>query len=97
MTAAFCCMFGIKAEMEERVVVRAGFHDNIAAAAPIATARTTARHKLLTPERKTSVTAIAGLHGYRNFVNEHLKMKQSHERSDWTLFARPWLLRTDKR
>ena len=73
MPSALGLMFGIKPEMEQRVVVVARDHDNIAAAASIAAARTASGHEFLAPERKTSVAAVAGLHLNFDFVNEQLE------------------------
>jgi hypothetical protein len=68
--ASLGTMFWIKPEMKEGVVVLARDQNYIAAAPTISAARTSARHKLLTPERETSVSTVAGFHGHNDFVYE---------------------------
>ena len=63
-------VFGIEPEMQQRVVVIAANHDYIAAVTAIAAARAAARHKLLTPECKTTVAAVAGFYPDLYFVDE---------------------------
>src|SRR5208283_4315245 len=61
VASALGLVFRIEAEVHERVVTLAGFHDDVAAA-PAVTARwTAARHELLTPEGHAAVAAIARL------------------------------------
>ena len=62
MTPALGFVFGIEAEVHQRVVALAGFHDDIAAAAAVAAGRAAARHELLAPEGHAAVAAVAGLH-----------------------------------
>src|SRR5258706_15255975 len=69
--AALGFVFGIKTKMEQRVVVLAGHHNHVAAAASVATAGSTARDKLFATERKTAVAAISGFHGADYFIDEH--------------------------
>src|SRR5207248_1665775 len=72
MPAAFRLVFRIEAKMHQRVVAFAGFHDDVAALAAIATRRSAAGNKLLPPEGKTSIAAVANLHelAHRSFVEE---------------------------
>src|SRR5580704_3165111 len=60
MAAALRLVLRVIAKMDQRVVLLAGLHDHIAATAAIATRRTPARNKLLTPKRDATVAAIAG-------------------------------------
>ena len=59
MAAALRFVFGVEAEMEESVVVRAGHKDDVAAAPTVAAAGASTRDEFLTPERKTAITAVA--------------------------------------
>ena len=70
VTAALGLVFGIETEMEQRVVVLARDHHHVTAAPAVAAARTAARDKLLAPERKTAVAAVAGFDGNDDFVYE---------------------------
>jgi hypothetical protein len=71
MPAPFGFMLGIEAEVQKRVVVRTGDHDDVAASTAIAPARSTARDEFLSPERKTAVAAVTGFDQNRDFVYEH--------------------------
>jgi hypothetical protein len=57
--AALRRVFGIEAEMQQRVAVDGRDHDDVAAAAAIAAAGSAARHVLLAPESQTAVAAVA--------------------------------------
>jgi hypothetical protein len=70
MPPTFGVVFGVKAEMQERVVMLACNHDHIAAMAAITAARTAARDELLPTEREATITPVAGFHGYDYFINE---------------------------
>src|ERR1019366_7817949 len=63
----------VEAELEQGIGVLARHHDDIAAAAAVAPARTAPRDVLLPAKGKASVAAVAGLHQYSDFVNEHRK------------------------
>ena len=71
VAAAFCFVFGIEPEMQQGVVVLACQHYDIPSAAAIAAARASAGNILLAPERKASVSAVAGLYRDSNFIDEH--------------------------
>src|SRR5215469_1998390 len=60
--AASTFIFGIEAEVYQRVVALAGFHDDVAAASAITAGRSSTRDKLLAAESDNPVAAIAGLH-----------------------------------
>jgi len=60
--AALRRVFGIETEMEQRIAMDGGDHDDVAATAAIAAARATPRHVLLAPECEASVAAVAGFH-----------------------------------
>jgi hypothetical protein len=61
-------VFRIKAEVEQRVVVLRGDHYDIAAAAAVTAARSSARHELFAPERKNTVAAVSSFDGNDDFV-----------------------------
>jgi hypothetical protein len=69
---AFGRVFGIEAEVDQRVVALTGFQDHIAAASAIAAGRASARHKLLPAEGHAAVAAAAGFDSNCGFVDEHL-------------------------
>src|SRR5271156_4932043 len=62
--------------MEQRVVVGAGHQHDVATAASVAAAGAAAGDEFLTPERKTAVPAVAGLHEDFYFVDEQLNCQQ---------------------
>jgi hypothetical protein len=72
MPATLRGVFGIKTEMQESVVVCAGDHEDVAAAAAIAATGSTARNKFLAPEGKAAVAAIPGFHADSDFINKHV-------------------------
>src|SRR5262249_42967184 len=71
MSAASTFIFGIEAEMYERIVALAGFHDDVAAASAITARRSTAGDKLFPAERDNPVAAVAGLHPNSRLIDEH--------------------------
>src|SRR5664279_5376952 len=73
MASALAFVFGIEAEVHERVVAFARFHHHVATMAAIAARGTASRHELLPPEGHAAVAAVARLHPNFCFVNEHGK------------------------
>src|SRR5215470_1104713 len=71
MTPTLGFVFGIEAEMNQRIVALAGFHDDVAAAAAVAAGRSAARNELLATEGHAAVPAIAGFDANYGLVNEH--------------------------
>jgi hypothetical protein len=70
-------MFRVEPEVEQCIVVVAGHHGYTPATAAVATTRTTAGYKLLTPKRETAIAAVAGFHFDSYFVDKHVrKMKK---------------------
>src|SRR5258708_1192219 len=65
-------VLGVETERKKRVLVLAGDEINIAAAAAIAAARTSARDILFAAKSQTAIAAVAGLYVDPDFVNEHL-------------------------
>ena len=59
MPSALRLVFGIKAEVHQRIVALAGFHDHISALAAIATRRPAARNKLLAAEGHAAIAPVA--------------------------------------
>jgi len=76
--AAFAFVFGIEAELQQRIGVLAAHHHHIAAAAAIAAAGSAARNEFLPAEGKATVTAVAGLYVNSYFVNKHRKAAGVH-------------------
>ena len=71
VASALAFVFRVKAEMDERVVALAGFHNNIAATAAIAAGRAAAWDKLLTAKGHASVATVAAFNPDDRFVNKH--------------------------
>ncbi len=71
MTSAFGGVLGVEAQMQKSVVMFASDKDHITAASAIAAARAAARNKFLAAKCQATVAAVAGFHGYYNFINEH--------------------------
>src|SRR5258708_7990532 len=69
--AAFGLMFGVKTEMEERVVVVACDHDDVAATAAVAAAGSSTGHELLPTEGQAAVAAVARFDLDSDFVDKH--------------------------
>jgi hypothetical protein len=70
MPPAFGVVFGVEAEMQERVVMLACDQDHITTVAAIAAARTATRDEFLPAEREATITSVAGFHGYDYFINK---------------------------
>src|SRR5579862_9800421 len=73
--AALGFVFGIEAEMQERVVVRAGDHNHVAATAAVAAAG----DELLAAKRETTVAAVAGFDANDDFVYKHVGLSRNAE------------------
>ena len=71
--AAISAMLRIEAEVQQRVVVIAGNHEDRAAMAAIAARRSALGNELLAAERHAAVAAIAGLDPDLDFVDEHVE------------------------
>jgi hypothetical protein len=71
MASALSFIFGVIAEVHERVVTLARFHDDVAAASAIAAGRTSARNKLLAPERDAPIAAVPGFYSNLRFIDKH--------------------------
>src|ERR1700687_775010 len=71
MTPALGLVLGVKAEVNQRVVPLAGFHDDVAASSPIAATGSSARYKLLPAECHAAVAAGSGCDTNFGFVHEH--------------------------
>src|SRR5437667_9909547 len=64
-------VFGIEAEMDQRIVSLARFHNDVAALATIATRGASARDELLPSKSEAAVAAVAGFHADCSFIDEH--------------------------
>ena len=71
VASALGFVFGIEAEMDERVVALAGFHDDVAALAAVAAGGAAAGNEFLAAEGQAAVAAVAGFHSDFGFVDEH--------------------------
>ncbi len=73
VASALRFVLGIEAEVQQRIVVGAGDHGHVAAAAAIAAAGSAARHEFLATEREAAIAAVAGFHGNDDFIDKHEK------------------------
>jgi len=71
VASALAFVFRIEAEMDERIMAFAGFHNDVAAAAAVAAGGTAARNKLLPAKGHASVATVAGLNPNDRFINKH--------------------------
>ena len=71
MASALRLVFRIEAEVHQRVVALARFHDDVAALAAVAARRAAARHILLPAEGHAAVAAVARLDPNFGLVDEH--------------------------
>jgi hypothetical protein len=71
VASALAFVFRVKAEMDERIVALAGFHDDIATAAAVAAGGASARDKFLPPKGHASVAPVACLNPDYCFINKH--------------------------
>jgi hypothetical protein len=72
VASALCFVFGIEAEVYQRVVPFARFHDDIAAASAITARGAAAGHKLLPPESNAPVAPIPSLYTNPSLIDEHI-------------------------
>ena len=71
MASALRLVFRIKAEVHQRIVALARFHDHIAAIAAIAAGRSSPRNVLLPAESEAAVAAIPSFYSDCGFIDEH--------------------------
>ena len=71
VASALGFVFRVKAEVDERVVTLAGFHDDVATLAAVAAGGAAARDKFLAAKGQTAVAAVAGFDSDCGFVDEH--------------------------
>src|SRR5260370_1181935 len=71
VTAAIGFELAIVAVAEQRIVVGIGFEIDAAAMAAVPAGGATAWHVFFAPEGNAAVAAVAGLHQYFGFINEH--------------------------
>ena len=74
VASALRFVFGIEAEVHQRVVALAGFPVDVAALAAIATGRSAARNIFLAPEGNAAVPAVAGFNTDFGLVDEHSQL-----------------------
>ena len=71
VASALRFVFRVEAEMDERVVALAGFHDDIATLAAVAAGRAAARDEFLPAEGEAAIAAVAGFDSDCGFIDEH--------------------------
>ena len=77
VASALGLVFGIEAEMHERVVTLAGFHDDVAAFASVATGGASSGDEFLAAEGQAAVATVACFDSNCGFVDEHGSSRQS--------------------
>jgi len=80
MTAARRQVFGVVAQMEQRVERRIRDYPNIAAAPAITARWTTTRHKLLPPKSSYAISPVATSNMNLDAINKHLKLKDARRK-----------------
>ena len=76
---AFRLVLGIKPEVQQSIVVRAGHHRHIAPKPAVAAARAAPGNKLLPSEGEAAVAAVARFHRNDNFVYKHGSIHRKRE------------------
>jgi hypothetical protein len=76
VAAALGVVFGIEAEVDERVVTLAGFHDDVATAPAVSAGWSAPRHKFLTAKGHAAIPAVSGFYANFGFVDEHKRSCQ---------------------
>ena len=71
VSSALRGVFGIKAEMYERVVPLARLHDDVSTLAAITARGSAPRNKLLPPERHAAIPAVPGLDSNFRLIDKH--------------------------
>src|ERR1700757_1372335 len=71
VASALGLVLGIEAEMDQRVVALAGFHDDVAAAPAVAAGGAAARDELLAAKGHAAIAAVTGLYPNFGFIDEH--------------------------
>ncbi len=71
VASALRLVFGIEAEMHQRVMPLAGFHDHVSALAAVAARRSAARNIFLAAKGHAAIAAVAGLDPNFCLIDEH--------------------------
>src|SRR5580700_5169676 len=71
MASALGLVFGIEAEMDQRVMPFAGLHDHVSAVATVATGRAAARNIFLAAKGHAAIAAVACLNSNFCLIDEH--------------------------
>src|ERR1700736_3929172 len=69
--SALGVVFGVEAEVHQRIVPLAGLHDDVAALAAVAARGSAPRYKLFPAKGHAAISAVAGLDSDFCFVDEH--------------------------
>ncbi len=72
MLAALGLVFGIVAEVQQRVVTLRGFHNDVAAASAVSAGGPSARDELLPAKGHAAITSVTGFDSNFRFIDEHL-------------------------
>ena len=78
VASALRFVFGIEAEVHQRVVAFAGLHDDVAALAAVAARGAAARNELLPAEGHAAVAAVAGFDPNFCLVDKHGQQSSAH-------------------
>src|ERR1700677_719800 len=73
VTSTLGLVFGIEAEVHQRVVPLAGFHDHIAAVAPVASRWTAARNIFFAAKGHAAIAAVTRFDPYFCLIDEHVR------------------------
>src|SRR5271166_2846760 len=71
VASALGLVFGIEAEVDQRIVALAGLHDHVAALAAVAARRPSARNIFFAAEGHAAVATVAGFDSDFSFIDEH--------------------------
>jgi hypothetical protein len=82
VASTFGFVFGIEAEVDERVVALAGFHDDVTTLAAIAAGGASAGDEFFAAESEAAVAAVAGFDSDCGFIDEHFLVVSGAEIAD---------------
>lgn len=71
MASALGFVFGVEAEVDERVVAERGLHEDVSAVAAISAGGASAGDEFLAAKGHAAVSAVAGFDPNFRFVDEH--------------------------
>src|SRR5579872_683766 len=71
MASTLALVLGIEAEVHQRVMTLARFHDDVTAASAVAARWSSPRYELLSTKGHAAIPAVARLHSNFGFIDEH--------------------------